>query len=164
MLNETCLKEQRRTSRRLSAMIVPARTVEIAENFSSRCALLPNRLRNFTQMLMLQHGLGESVQGVVRSRSKPHKRAQTNQRWWGINSFVLYTTLYGLWMTTWRRQAVHASGDVVLPRSKNDQVRMVLAKFLRHVAVPANRRMRVKHFPELIQSNFIPTQQLSIGA
>jgi hypothetical protein len=65
---------------------------------------------------------------------------------------------------TWRRRAVHASGDAVLPWSKNDQVGMVLAKFLRYVTVPTNRRMRFEHIPELVQINFIPTQQLSIRA
>jgi hypothetical protein len=39
---------------------------------------------------------------------------------------------------------------------------MVLAEFLRYVAVPTNRRMRFQHVPELIQVNFIPGHQISL--
>jgi hypothetical protein len=39
---------------------------------------------------------------------------------------------------------------------------MVLAKFLRYVAVPTNRSVRFQYVSELLQSNFIPGQQLSL--
>jgi hypothetical protein len=41
---------------------------------------------------------------------------------------------------------------------------MVLAKVLRYVAVPTNRRMRFKHVRELSEGNLIPAQQVSISA
>jgi hypothetical protein len=41
---------------------------------------------------------------------------------------------------------------------------MVLAKFLRYVAIPTNRRMCFQHVPELIHVNCIPSQQLSFRA
>jgi hypothetical protein len=45
----TCLKEQGANFSYFSAMIVPAKSVEITEIFSPHCALWPNRLWNFTQ-------------------------------------------------------------------------------------------------------------------
>ena len=45
------LKNKARTSGTISAMIVPAKERRICCNFSPQCALLPNRLRNFTQTL-----------------------------------------------------------------------------------------------------------------
>src|SRR5687768_3202461 len=66
-----------------------------------------------------------------------------------------------LWISTWCRQAVCASVGAVLPRSNNDQVRMVQTKFLRYIAVPTNRTVSFKYVLELIQNNRIPGQQVS---
>jgi hypothetical protein len=66
--------------------------------------------------------------------------------------------------TTWRRQAVYASGHAMPPWSINDEVGMVQTKLLRYVTVPANRFMCCQHLPNVLQLHLIPGNQFPPGA
>jgi hypothetical protein len=58
-------------------------------------------------------------------------------------------------------RAACVSGDTLPPWSKNNQVGMIQAKGLCDVAVPTDRQMCLKHIPQIVEQNFLPSHQLS---